>query len=548
MLVATVASALSDDEALVSSVMGEDYKKTRCHPEKIMWPVRCLLKIGVARDRLLTVLILLNTTIPDELRRRQRSGVVSASIPSMETCKLLVSLIVGSSPDAMEMLLDFTDEKSRLRFWQSLDHETQLELALLEVNGKHPLLRDPEVRFWLIGELKKLVEHADSGFSASLLPTHWLQALVIACLINAGCHLEKLMKLTDESETKYNVEQGSFEEYTYNIRRAREILTPRPGFGGLDYDLSIPAMLVLEYRGISWNDEAETTTRLLLNSMCYHAGRPTLEEPLFPMNSVNLMQQCTLVGDVEAGANLVGGKNGLILECCHVLIEELGIEMDAAESFLSSTHEFSLETLPIGRTTSFSLRQCHYRILWLLEEHVLSVRTYGEFNGAHSRGKMDPVFAARIGLKTWWAITRDHLSSATDWLTGWFRRQLSITDRTSVSPKRLACAALVRALLWPDPDGVGSNANALASQLQVDILFLVQISRACCGLVEALPDSQIQSLLKMMDVDSATRFPASSSKQGTSTSFMDYTLEESFVSAAASLGEIESSQQSDENE
>lgn len=549
MLVATVASALSDDDALVSSVMGDDYKKTRCHPEKLMWPVRCLLKIGVARDRLLTVLVLLNTTIPDELRHRQRSGAASSSVPSMEMCKLLVSLIVGSSPDAVEMLLDFVDEKSRSRYWQSLDRETQLELALLEVNGKHPLLRDPEVRFWLIGKLQMLVEHADSGFSASSLPTQWLQALVVAILMNAGCHLDKLLKLTDESEMKCNVEQGSLEEYTYNIRRVRGILCPRPGFGGLDFDLLIPAMLVLEYRGIPWNVDAETTTRLVLNSICYHAGRPTFEEPLFPMNSATLMQQCTFVGDVEAGANLIGGKNGVILECCHVLIEELGMEMDAAESFLSSRHEFSFEALSSSEATSFSLRSCHYRILWLLEEHVLSIRTYGEFNGTHSRGQIDPVFAARIGLKTWWAITRDYLSSATDWLTGWLRHHLSITNRTSVSPNRLACAALVRALLWPDPlDGGGPCANLLAGQLEMDILFLIQISRGCCGLVEALPNSQIESLWKMMDVDSATRFPASSSKTGTTTSFMDYTLEESFVSAAASLGEIESSQQSDDNE
>ena len=57
--------------------------------------VHCLLKVGVTRDRLGTTLLLLNTTIPDELRRRDRGCAVGASLPPLDMCKSLVSLIVA---------------------------------------------------------------------------------------------------------------------------------------------------------------------------------------------------------------------------------------------------------------------------------------------------------------------------------------------------------------------------------------------------------------------------------------------------------------------
>jgi hypothetical protein len=209
MLVATTASAISDDPESVASVMGRS-NGSSSDPEDLLWPVRCLLEIGVTRDSLSTALVLLNVTIPDELRRRARQGYTSSVfLPAKELSKKLVTLIVASSPDAADLLLGLVDDLSRSRFWQSLEHETQLVLSLIDIESKCPLLRHPEVRAWARQELHTCLKNEGSASANvfEIMPTQWLQQLCVACLHNAGCDLgdfviEPSMPSSATSETE----------------------------------------------------------------------------------------------------------------------------------------------------------------------------------------------------------------------------------------------------------------------------------------------------------------------------------------------------------
>ena len=71
MLAATRACVLSIDSEAVSATMGEGYNinvKSSPSGEDLVWLVRCLLWVGVARDSLKDTLLLLNAIVPDALR------------------------------------------------------------------------------------------------------------------------------------------------------------------------------------------------------------------------------------------------------------------------------------------------------------------------------------------------------------------------------------------------------------------------------------------------------------------------------------------------
>ena len=501
MLVASAIGALSDDEAHVASVMGKGYSHGPNHVACALWPVRCLLEIGVARNRLGSVLLLVNTTIPDELRRRTRFGSRAVTPSSLELCKSIVTLIVETSPDSTEILLDLVDERSRLRFWESLDHEMRLELSVIAMSGSYPLLQDQEIRSWIIAELQKCIESEDLASAANVYdktPTAWLRAITSGCLQNAGCDMELILhpKL-DESKDDI-IDSCDFYRFKNAIQIARIAVTPVIHSGGLDFDILIPALLVLDHRNEIWHNEAGSCTRTVLNAVCYQAGRGELDEPLFVMNSAALMRQCFRLGDVEAAAMLIGGKNGFVLQICNVLNEELGLSMDDAERYALGE---SLTVRGEHSTTlveTFSIKDSHRRLLLLLDEHVLKIRTYGNFT--ESRGKVDPVFAATLFFRTWWAITKPMLTEATLWLTDWLRRQLriSVLEKTEISPYRLTCAALTQALIWPqgnDKDILDNviDTTPLANKLEMDGIFLLQMTRSCCGMVEALPPNVLEA-------------------------------------------------------
>jgi hypothetical protein len=158
----------------------------------------------------------------------------------------------------------------------------------------------------------------------------------------------------------------------------------------------------------------------------------------------------------------------------------------------------------------FAIEHAHRHILWLLEEHVLRIRTYGEFDTTHMRGKVDPIFAATVCLRTWWRVTRHDLDSGTAWLVRWLRQQLCIdeTGVSEISPQRLVCAALVRALVWPSNSSntksgkstaTSTSAPVLATLLHVPSHFLIQLAQSCCGLVEAVPAAVAEEAWKLVE-------------------------------------------------
>ena len=71
MLAATTVHMFSIDSEAVSAMMGEGYNinvKSSPSGEDLVWPVRCLVWVGVARDSMKGTLMLLNAIVPDELR------------------------------------------------------------------------------------------------------------------------------------------------------------------------------------------------------------------------------------------------------------------------------------------------------------------------------------------------------------------------------------------------------------------------------------------------------------------------------------------------
>jgi hypothetical protein len=492
-LVAIATGTLSDDHDLVMSSMGKYYSHNQAHSLNIMWPVRCLLCVGNSRGILPTALRLLNSAIPDELRQHQRSGMLSTSVPSIEICKQLVTLIVACNADAAGMLLDLVDEKNHLRFWQSLEHDARLELSLITINDQYPSLREIEIRNWAITVLGRSIEFSES------LPTEWIRSVVWANFKNAGCDIATLCADLDLCDTTMTIEEVQRQIDIDGIRR--NAMQSIPGSGGLDFDLLIPSLLILDNRCVLWHESSSTLTRTILNTACYLAGRRTSEEPLFPLDGATLMRLCTLLGDVEAGAKLIGGKNGLILECCHVLIESLDVSIDDAEELVLSSPMIITSMPPSNmENVPFILNSSTRRILYLLDEHVLRIRTYGEFDVQQLRGKVDPVFAARICFRTWWNITRPNTISATQWLVEWLRDHLLMDDKTKLSPHRLAAAAFLRALIWSESQSDTSE-MMLATLMKMNVQFIIELSRSCCGLVEALPPSVIEESLQLLSLE-----------------------------------------------
>lgn len=523
MLVAATANALSDDGQAVSSVVGAEV----ANPSKddLLWPVRSLLEIGVSRDYLNIALVLLNVTVPDELRRRPRQA--SLSIPEMELTKKLVTLIVASDPRAIDFLLALVDEESRTRYWQSLNHETRLVLSLIEIRHKRPLLRHEEVRSWAREELHKCLKNEKSGGRNVLevMPTSWLQDLCAACLSNAGCDLEGLAIDVASLSAMAQPESPSFRDSIRNdhmfadfvlhqveIIETRNSLIPVPGSGGLDFDLLIPALLLLQSRQSKWQENGDyASTQSLLDAACYLAGRQTVEEPLYTFDGATVMRQCALAGNVRAGANLIGGKNGFVLSCCDILMVELQISMEDAEEFFLNDKLSTriMKDSSFYKQSRFELSDSHRWLLWLLHEYVLSIRTYGEFETVHLRGRVDPVFCARSIFRAWLCLTYSDKENGSAWLVKWLRTRLGILEDRQISEHRLACAALTRALVWPSDSEINAaeaveSGQMLGNVLKMESKFLVQLAQSCCGLVESVPASVAEDVIIMAETSKDT--------------------------------------------
>lgn len=73
------------------------------------------------------------------------------------------------------------------------------------------------------------------------------------------------------------------------------------------------------------------------------------------------------------------------------------------------------------------------------------------------------------------------------------RQKLDLKD--GVTSKRLACAALIRVLLWEDEecsaldlnDCDDDNEPVLGSMIGFDVRFMAELSHACVGLIQSIP-------------------------------------------------------------
>lgn len=470
MLVSTTAKTLSDY-----------YDETTPTPstEELLWPVRSLLEAGVARDCLPTALLLLNSTIPDELRgREQKTG---ASM--IDVTKALISAIVACDKSASELLLNLTEgSASKQKYWDSLDHDTQLVLSLTFVTGKYPLLLHPEIRSWARERLHSCI--ADESASEDL-PSEWLQKLVSACLANAGCNPEELETGQPQESKENSLDfEDSVNQHRLEILNFRKAIQPIDDVPGVDFDLLIPCLLILHQRGVAWNGDGFAPTQSLLDAACHVAGRHSPDRFAFAFDSSTVMKQCAMTGNVRAAANLIGGTNGFVLHCSDILIQHLGVTMkDAEEFFLKDA--LSVDFLQFaGGKDKFQLGGAHRDLLLLLDENILTIQTYGEFDTVHIRGRVDPVFSSRSILRAWLCLSYGDQKVGVDWLVTYLRMRLKMEEDEGRSPYRLPCAALCRSLFWAEG---GSTSDSLSVQMGMDMTFLVQLALSCCGLVESIP-------------------------------------------------------------
>ena len=530
--------------------------------DELLWPIKCLLGVGTERKYLNEVLALLNNTIPDELRHRHSKDEIEEdqeiSTSTLTLTKKIIQLILESDPGALEVLMGFVDDRSGTIFWQSLGHGTRLALSLMEINTSFPFLSHPDARAWARGELDLCFQ------GQSDLPTAWLQELSFACLWNASCDLDDLRIIDDSNdrllgstESEDNdmlhvtgdhvtgiappdLNTGCRDNYVgkmqIEIEKTRNALLPSTNKRyGIDHDLLIPSLLLLENRNEHWlppsqlppsstgsspSVELYVPTQSLLNAACYLAGRipspssatspvsfpavpcdPSDDEPFLfaEFDGKSAMKQCFRAKNVVAGAYLIGGTNGFILHVCDVLNGGVGISIPNAESFLLNDR-LDLKIIDESKTeknASFELTNRHQKLLLLLDEHVLGIKTFGDFDFVHNRGRVDPVFAARSILRSWLSLSLGDKAAASRWLGEWLRDRLKIRTLSSVSSSasvatndltprskttkstksfddtdatdgnnnpevdrgsndsapnmhRLACASLARSLLWPN--------------------------------------------------------------------------------------------------
>jgi hypothetical protein len=625
---ATVNEIVDDQE---SEETAKREKHQDIYFDELLWPIKCLLEVGTTRDYLPEAFALLNNTIPDELRHRlhhhgddgleeEKEKISSSeSTPSMKLTKKLVELIVESDPVAIDILMSFADDRSQGHYWQSLDHETRLNLSLMKADSHSPFLRHPEVRTWARGQLDLCFKEN----TQSVLPTSWLQELSVACLHNAECELKNLeivddtnidehlllsSTLSDISEKTYvtgsvvntgiattdlgrSINSGMDDKdgvykLNFEIEKTRNaLLPPTDDSYSLDYDLLVPTLLLLQYRNAHWHPSSSSSslsidyisTQPLLDAACYQAGRTTTpvsisgggrriaahhrtailtsrimrdrtdDEPFLfaAFDDKCAMKQCFQANNIVAGANLIGGTNGFILQVCYILTEGLGISVNDAESFLlNDALDVQIAEQSKMEMVSFELTSRHRILLLLLDEHVLSIKTFGDFDSIHNRGRVDPVFAARSILRAWLSLSYGDKSNSSNWLGDWLARRLEIRSgvaSSSLSPSpntarvfvdehedtkasagsnnnnkhRLACASLARSLLWPnnsatpkttattvdndddskDNVGKGSGESSTMVPLAISMKFekqlLIQLCQSCLGLVESVPQNAL---------------------------------------------------------
>jgi len=471
--------------------------------EELLWPVRCLMRMAVVRNCLPSAILMLNYTISNELRWQapKSRGLSSSPRPSLGFFLALVDIILESSEEATRLLLDMMVEETGSTYWFSIDDDARLALCLMSIRGKHVMIQEPEVRVWVLEKLKDEIESlAESSYHhETLIPDEWLKEVITGSFCNARCDLLGLDSVLISSDEEMTC-------YRQDMIRIRDVLAPEKYSCDLDYDILIASLLILARRDCdSWREGCNITVQTLLNTVCDLAGRKIGIEPKFVFDSSKVMYQCALSDNLQAAAFLVGGKKGMVIECADLLVTALDMSVDDAEKalFTSSlvllkkviTPLFNGVTHEKKEDSIFTPGINHQHLLWLLDEHVLNIQKYGEFDSSNSQ-KITPVFVGRICFRAWYCLTRPQiLDSSAKWLEEWTRRKVDLSN--GQSSKRLACAALVRSLLWPDEaeDLDDEDEPILAAVLGFDGRFMAELAQACCGLVESIPTHLAEELM-----------------------------------------------------
>jgi hypothetical protein len=529
MLVGTAVSALSREPAPKLQLNKSEnivamMSNAEIPGDDVIWPVRCLIKMAVVRKCLPSAIMMLNATIPNELRWRapKSRGLSPPPRPSLGLFLALVEIILESTEEATRYLLNMTDDDSGLHYWFSIYDDTRLALSLLQIHGKHVFLLEPEVRAWALDQLKKEIE-SPSDFSythkSPLLSNRWLRELVSGAFYNAECDIA--IQIQTSIPMPVNDETVC---YRHDMVRVQDRLVPRNHSCGLDYDLVIAALLILASRGCDcWREgEGEISTQTVLNTVCDMAGRKMDFEPRFIFDGASVMRLCALADNMQAAAFLIGGKNGLIIECADLLVSNLEMTIQEAENalFAGSLVELKEAVPPLYDgvalqvvSSNFMPSESHHHLLWLLQHHVIDVHTYGEFDSASHTGKITPVIAGKVCFRAWYCLTcPSELSNSAKWLEKWLRNKLDLTSGKST--KRLACAALVRALLWADEvedlDSIdGDEEILLAMMIGFDSRFQAELAQACCGLIQSIPPHLAEELMSSLGGSNMISFESS---------------------------------------
>jgi hypothetical protein len=482
--------------------------------DDLLWPVESMLCIAVSRNHMEEALLLLEAAAPTELRGSKDEDL----------CASLVKIIVQSSVYAPAILLSLTlttADGEPQRYWSTVPHYLKLKLCLLYFDEHFPMLLIGEIRSWILDEMYQAIEScANEADDLHRVPTNWLCSLCVACLSNSKCEWKRLTTLNSFQASKiFSSSELSdpFEDYLNLYCFENDVLdgafTSPFNLNKLDFDLAISALLTLEYRGQKWDDDCIVSTQMLLNHICKIApGRPMMST--FSFQPKTVMKQCGKIGNVEAAANLIGGRYGFILRCCHILrLKFPEIKMEEAEYIIlcgNGTHDLHNDFLSSGTSQLFNLLHYHRKVLQMLYDYVLSVTKFGDFDPSSTtkRGVISPVFASRLCLRLWLILTAagsarrergtpPSPNKATEFLEEWLKYRLRIVEEGSLNA--LACAALCRAMLWPaesdcDNECLSGPAASLvlAEELGFSTQFLLSLAKSCRGLIESLPSSVVE--------------------------------------------------------
>jgi hypothetical protein len=436
-----------------------------------LWPIQCLLRVAVARKCMSTALLLLNATIPNEMRHLS----VHDSTSSVALCKSIVSMILASSPTSASILLNLV-HSGTTTYWASISTETRFELSLLQSRGKYPLFHETEVRQWALELLHTGTGLIKNSLTEIDLPTTWLQKICLACLHNAECDftLPELNGFPEEKDE--SLEKNMFLQHVDEEMTAMKIITSTRGT--IDFDLIIPSLLLLEKRQLNWNDDFMISTQSVLNVVCHMAGKPSSNEFIFAFDGASVMRQCVLMGNIVAASNLIGGNDGIVLRCANVITFGDAKRVQEAEDFLVGkidSAQFGVISEEDNSKTGneFVLTDGHHEILWCLEKYVLNARKYGEFFSLSTRGSADPTFAARVCLRAWLSLCerKETYRASGRWLEQWLTAVLQNDD------KMLARAAITRCLLWTEMQGDKNEKIVLGESLGLSSHFLVMICK-----------------------------------------------------------------------